>query len=162
MKSHIKIYAALILPVFLIAACASTKVVDETPNNTIESISTSQGNASIPYANTTTVKLSRDLSLNKVVKNYKGSTTVNKTVKISPAQFDSLVKTVKHIDLSKLESIEQPPLVGSGNTNLLIVTDKGSYSFHKSYRSDFPPVIAQLFSDLEQLIPVGPLPPITP
>jgi len=152
-NNHIKVYSAFLLPMFLLTACASTKVVDEPPNNIIKTISTSESNVSLPYGNTTAIKLSENLSLNKVIKGPKGDTVVNKTIKISQTQFDDLIERVKNIDLSKLKPIDHPPLVGGRSVTLLIITDKGSYSFHDSYRSDFPRIVAQLYSDIDRLIP---------
>lgn len=153
MNDHIKTYSAFLLSMFLLTACASKELVDENPSNVVKTILTSENNVSLPYGNTTTIKLSDDLGLNKIVKGPKGDTVVNKTVKISQSQFDDLIKKIKNIDISTLKPIDHPPLVGGRSVTLLIVTDKGSYSFHDSYRSDFPRIIAQLYSDIDRLIP---------
>jgi hypothetical protein len=155
MKNQIRAFILLLLPVFLLSACVSNGVQKESAGNKVKEISTYRGNSSLPpkHRTSTTVKLGRDLSLNEVSKDSNDVTKANKTVKITQAQFDELVKGVEAVDISKLKSkVYARPMVGRGSTSVTVVTGEGTYNFTQDGGQNFPPVIAELYKGLGSMM----------
>ena len=155
MKSQTKAFILLSLSVFLLSACVSNGVKKEPVVSKIQEISTTRGSGTVApiYRTSTTMKLGADLSLNKVTKDYLGKVKINKTIKITQAQFDELVKDVDGIDLSKLKFKTSPiAKVGGGTSMLTIVKSDGPHRFVQNGKTDFPRVIAELFYKLELMV----------
>ena len=151
MTSQIKTCTLLLSSAFLLVACATTKVIDEPVGNKVKSISTytSNGTVAPEYRRTMTVKLDSGLNLNKVVKDYKGQTTINENIKVTQAQFDSAVKEVEALDLSKLKSTPYRAPPGSSTRQLSVETGEGTYKFNPTY----PPAINRLSGNVDKLVP---------
>ena len=155
MKNQIRAFVVLLLPVFLLSACVSNGVKKEPIVSKIEEISTTRGSGTVApkYRTSTTMKLGSDLSLTKVTKDYMGTITTKKTVKITQSQFDELVKDLDGVDISKLKFKTYPyPKVGGGTSTLTIVKSEGSHGFTQNGSTDFPPVIAVLFHELGSMV----------
>ena len=148
-KSQIKTLSLLLLSVSLLSACASTEVKEEPVGNKIKSVSASMSNRSIPNnpRASSITKLSSDLSLNTVVKNYKGKMTVIKNAKVTQAQFDSIVKELEMLDISKLKSSQFRSMPGGGRRSISVETNAGTYQFFRKY----PPAIARLSRSVQAL-----------
>ena len=157
MKHQVQRYSFLLLYAFLLASCATAKVVDDPVGSKIESIQMSSGNGSVPpkfQRSGTTTLSAADLTVTKVVKGYKDDVISNTSIKITQDQFDKIVKKLDGTDLSKLKSkdLGRAP-VGGGSQSLMIKTREASYRFSNGRGTMYPEVIADISSNIDDLLP---------
>ena len=136
----------------LVSACNSTPA--KKAENNILSITISSGSGSIPpqYRTSRFMEIKKDLSTYFEIRDYKGKITKEQRGKITQAQFNDLVVSIKTIDLAKIKSTKlSPPRVGGGRSVTTIKTDKGEYSYTSSDRYDYPKAIDVLSGKIRHL-----------
>lgn len=155
MMHQVQRYSFLLLSVFLLTACVTTKVADEPVGSTIESIQTTTRSGTVPpkYKRSSVTTLNAaDLSVKKVVKDYEGNIVFNKSITITQAQFDGIVEEIKTMDISKLKSRKLPRApVGGGSDTVSIKTNKASYSFMNGGADVYPAEVARVFAGISKL-----------
>ncbi len=155
----------LLLSILLLAACNSTPV--ENNEHTIKSITVthSSGTVSPMYRRSSKLVIKNDLSVSYIVEGNRPSKKTgatkyamewgiisNKTGKLTQAQFDKLVASIKHADLSKFKSEELPQSrVGGGRNTTSIETDNKTYDFVANDRMVYSVLIAQLSRNADEL-----------
>ena len=152
MKKQIRNISLSVLTMLALSACATT--ADKTAESKITSIQTFVGGGTVrpEFRRFSTTTLNSNLMLTNVVKNHLGATLSSKNLKITQAQFDSIVKDIDTANLSQLKAkptFTRPPS-GLRNRVVSIETTKGSYKF--SNRDNYPDVIRSLYGKINNHI----------
>ncbi len=136
----------------LLSACNSNPV--RTIDNKILSIivsSGSGGSIAPQYRSSRRIEIQNNLNVYFITKNNKG-VTKKQDGKITQAQFENLIMSLKTIDLAKIKSKSLPELkLGSGHSETSIKTNKGVYRYKQNGRYAYPPAIATLYGKIRKL-----------
>lgn len=154
MKNKTRFSLLALVTLFLLGGCVASGGGGKPVKNQIQSVVMTSGSGSVAprYRRSTWMRLDNDLNLKQVVKDYQDVTLSSQSVKLTQAQFDKVTEAVAPLNLAQLKSIEHPPTVGGGSKTLTIKTSTGEYKFRSDYKRNYPPVIARLSYDIQQLM----------
>lgn len=153
MKHSMKYLLICLFSVMFLAACNSSPVKSE--GNNITSMSITRGGIPGPWRKASTfLSVNKDLSFEYIKKNRTGGVAKKVKKKISQAQFDNIMASLKEVNLDKLKGkVLEHGVLGGSNSSISIGTDQQTYSYSNGYKIRAPKAVAQAMAKLWKLAP---------